>query len=276
MKDLSETLDGVPGSSPRYAFRDCAFDEVFKELDYGSHFLVMGDINTGKSNLMTWFMINTLKRCVFFNVEGMPEPNNVADVNMDDKGVQNKELTKALRKPGVRKISISPSDSCVSDSKGLMSLWNNVCEQVFTYREPIYDRIMKAKELREGIDYFPQALVILINDETIECMRGEEMVRYHRAIMIRGRKRGIGTMHATQRHQNISKQLTTKTHKISFYLDDYDIDVLRSKIPLVQQLGGLPPYHFVKQVKGSQEIKRYRPCPHIIKSRKDILGGDVD
>ena len=64
-QDINEAIEEDMRSSPKFHYEDAVFDEVFKELDYGEHFLIMGDVNTGKSNLVAWALQESKKRMVF-------------------------------------------------------------------------------------------------------------------------------------------------------------------------------------------------------------------
>lgn len=268
-RSLNDYIKGERQSSPTFSYQEATYDSVFGSFDYGQHWMVLGDIDTGKSNLMLFFHKYSPHRCIFFNIEGMIEPRKLSHVDLTEDDIYDNALMRALEEPSFKKICITPSDKHISEDKALFALWNNICETTFSYKDKLYSEIMKRRGFKES-DFYEQALIVLINDETIECMQNEEMVRFHKAIMIRGRKRGISTMSATQRQQNISKQLTTKTHKIMFYLDDYDIFALKGKVSGIEYTSQLERFCFVRKLKGQKNLDFFRPCEHIILSRADL------
>lgn len=219
---------------------------------------------SGKTNFLLWFLLHLDKKTVIFNPVRHVEFVKICDAIIDEEIVYSEdEFAKLLTDTSIQSICIIPSESFLGNKPKLTRLFSVVCKKAFLHEDTIHTAIMESKGKKKDLDFRRKANLVLVNDELMMVMEGEELHKYHFGIVHAGRNYGISHIGLTQRHQLVSKLITTQSPiKVIYWLDRYDIKALEDKVDSVSFASRLDPYHFIIQ-KPFGDIRFYKPLPKL-------------
>ncbi len=241
------------------------YEKIFHDFSYGRHCMVLGSTESGKTSFLLWFFLNCPMHLIIFNPIRHIEFEKICDIIVDENHVFNEDFnSKVINKHN--KICITPSEKILGNRKMMTQLWNVLCMKVFKHEDSEFTRWAIKKGHIKDKDFRRQALLVLFNDELMDVVDMEELSNYHYDIIHAGQNYGISHIGNTQRHQNISKLITTQSKiKIVFDLDRRDIHVLKDTVEGIEYIKFLKPFHFMvikgKRADGDYEIKFYQPVP---------------
>ena len=223
---------------------------IFSNFKYGRHILILGGIESGKTNMQIHFykhLSNRNFKCVMFNPIGRVEFIKFSDINLNPQQVFDKKLEKALKHPQIKRICITPTQKYLVNDKNLKQLWNFSCMQIANYEDKVFSKFMNKKYgLKVNKDFKRKSNTVIFNDELVMCCDGENLENWHKFILHTGQNHNISMIGNTQRNQLISKiQTTLSKWKFLFELDRYDTYVLRNKITNINMATDLKPFHFI-------------------------------
>jgi hypothetical protein len=246
--------------NPLIDYKKPIFKEIFNNFKYGTHILILGSTDSGKTNFMIWLVLNLDKKMVIFNPLGHIEYEKLSDVVLNLKDIADDKFIKYLDDYNYQKICISASGDNF-DIESIRHYWNILCKKIFTHEDKFYTEFMESKNKKVGVDFKRRANICLLNDEMVLCMDKENLMPYHQSIIHMGRNYGISHIGLTQRQQYISKFISTMSKwKVLYEMDKYDIYHLSRVINSVEMVESLKPYHFIFQ-KSHSDIKFYSPLP---------------
>jgi len=222
--------------------------------------LVLGSTESGKTNFLLWFFLHCPLRQIFFNPIRHIEPRKIADINITENVIISEKFEKILNNLSIDRICVTPSEDLIGDRKKLTKIWEILCHKVFMHEDRLFTKLMRRKGYKMDRDFLRRSNIVLINDELMMTVHFEELVPAHFRIIHAGQNYNVSHIGNTQRHQLISKLLTTQSkRKVIFELDKYDIDVLKDRISGVEDSAYLKPFHFVFQ-KGL-DVRYFLPVP---------------
>lgn len=199
---------------------------------------------------------------IVFNPIRHIEYRKICDIDVNENIVLSKNFELILNDYDLNKICVTPSEDLLGEPKQMKIFWNALCKKIYLHRDLAYTKLMKEKGKKEDKDYTRRVNLAVLCDELMMVMDFEDMQPYHFNILMSGQNYKITHIGNTQRHQYISKLLTTQSRrKIIFESDQYDINALDKKIHGIKYASLLKPYHFVFE--NHNKVKFFHPVPLI-------------
>lgn len=252
-------------------YRDFDFEDfwetIYPNQNLNCHVLILGATGSGKTTFIANLLENRpqwIPKIVFFNTMNIIEIQKISDVQLYYPKDNIEELKKYIHNPQIQMITYTipkMEENPVTPTQ-LQFLWGRLCQICYQSEDIVYEEYMKEKGLTKHEDFRPQCNIVIVNDELMKIMDDDNNFAndIHRWILTDGQNYKIVHIGATQRHQNISKILTTQsTQKIIFPIDSYDIGALRDKIEGIDYVRVLKAFHFYWYDSRTKRIRFFSP-----------------
>lgn len=206
------------------------------EFPLGVHSLIVGTTGSGKTNISAKIFKDVydddIVQIWFDLEEDFDQISRIADetvYSLDD-------ILEVI-KTGATKIHYEEESPFMETQ---FKDWNLLCQMAF--------------ELKE---------CVVLCDEIMQVCELWGIAPWHQAVLSRGRKRQVSLIQATQRTQNIHKNLVALSWvRIGFWVDSYDQRALKDWYPELKWLDDKPDYWFVYKYKRNTQL--CKPLPDIL------------
>lgn len=267
-KDILDAIDYSQFTLNYQSFDAKRFwDGIYVNRNLNSHVLILGSTGSGKTTLIYDLLSNRpdwIPKIVFFNTMNVVEIQKIADIHLLYPDDDIEKIQEYLHNPKYQLIvyTIPKTENQPVSKTQMEMLWGKMCKICYQCEDLVYEEYMKSKHLIKNVDYRPQCNIVLVNDELMKIMddNNDFTNDIHRWILTDGQNFKIVHIGATQRHQNISKILTTQSaHKIVFNIDEYDIDSLKGKVEGIEMAKMLKPFHFYYYDRSKRRVRFFKP-----------------
>lgn len=207
------------------------------EFPLGVHAFIVGTPGSGKTNLMAKVYRDVfddgIVRIWYDLEEDYDKISHLADITVWDID----DIIDAIQSGAV---SIHYEEESPHPETQVKT-WNLLCQTAY--------------ELKE---------CVLFNDEVMQVCELWGISPWHRALLSRGRKRQVSLITATQRTQNVHKDLVALSGvRIGFWVDEYDQRALKAWYPELEWLNDKPDFWFVYKYRRTTAM--CKPLQQVIK-----------